>query len=288
MALATPKERTFTYNEMTFHALEWGEPGGAPVLALHGWLDNAASFYRLAPRLEGCHVIALDMAGHGRSDHRPGIRPYNILDDISEIYAIADQMGWQQFNIMGHSRGAIMSMLTAGTFPERILAVGLIDGLWPPAVQAADAPAQLAQSIEDNQNPKKVRFRVYDTVEHMKTALLNSKWRYSSESADALLERGVKSVEGGYTWSSSPHLRTASAFKLTQAHIEAFVKRISAPVRLIIAKEGLSTAFADYQEDIAEFNNIQVTVLPGGHHLHMEEQALKIAEIFTPLFTEGK
>jgi hypothetical protein len=57
---------------------------------------------------------------------------------------------------------------------------------------------------------------------------------------------------------------------------------------LIIAKEGLSTAFADYQEDIAEFNNIQVTVLPGGHHLHMEEQALKIAEIFTPLFTEGK
>ena len=49
----------------------FGPEDGLPVIALHGWLDNANSFARLAPRLEGLRIIALDMAGHGHSGHRP-------------------------------------------------------------------------------------------------------------------------------------------------------------------------------------------------------------------------
>jgi hypothetical protein len=98
------------------------------------------------------------------------------------------------------------------------------------------------------------------------------------------LDRGVKTVEGGFTWSSSPHLRTASSMKLTEAHIEAFVKRIDVPVKLIVAKEGLPQLFQQYQEDVAVFENIDVVVLPGGHHLHMESEALKVAEVFNRFF----
>jgi pimeloyl-ACP methyl ester carboxylesterase len=49
----------------------FGPEDGLPVIALHGWLDNANSFARLAPRLKGLRIIALDMAGHGHSGHRP-------------------------------------------------------------------------------------------------------------------------------------------------------------------------------------------------------------------------
>ena len=48
----------------------YGPEDGFPVLALHGWLDNAASFARLAPKLQGLRIVALDFAGHGHSDHR--------------------------------------------------------------------------------------------------------------------------------------------------------------------------------------------------------------------------
>ena len=39
----------------------FGPEDGLPVIALHGWLDNANSFARLAPKLKGLRIVALDM-----------------------------------------------------------------------------------------------------------------------------------------------------------------------------------------------------------------------------------
>ena len=54
-----------------FAALEWRNEKGLRALCLHGWLDNAASFIPLAPLLKPLDLVALDMAGHGHSQHRP-------------------------------------------------------------------------------------------------------------------------------------------------------------------------------------------------------------------------
>jgi len=53
-------------------ALSFGNPMETPVLALHGWLDNAASFIPLAQHLNETNLIALDFPGHGKSEHRTG------------------------------------------------------------------------------------------------------------------------------------------------------------------------------------------------------------------------
>ena len=66
-----PRDIEIKTERMTFSALEWGNADDKPVLALHGWLDNAASFTPLAPRLKNVRLIAVDLAGHGRSQHRP-------------------------------------------------------------------------------------------------------------------------------------------------------------------------------------------------------------------------
>jgi pimeloyl-ACP methyl ester carboxylesterase len=109
----------------------YGPEDGQPVIALHGWLDNAASFSRLAPLLPGLRIVALDFAGHGHSDHRPPGASYAIWDYAHDVLQVAEQFGWQRFSLLGHSMGAIVSVLLAAAMPERIERLALIDGLIP-------------------------------------------------------------------------------------------------------------------------------------------------------------
>jgi len=71
----------------------YGPDDGKPVIALHGWLDNAATFSRLAPRLQGLRIVALDLPGHGHSDHRPIGAGYNIWDYAHDVLQVAEQAG---------------------------------------------------------------------------------------------------------------------------------------------------------------------------------------------------
>ncbi|MCG8335651.1 MAG: hypothetical protein MJE63_14115, partial [Proteobacteria bacterium] len=54
-----------------YAAKRWGNKKGQKILALHGWLDNAATFDHLAPLLPEVDLVALDFPGHGFSAHRP-------------------------------------------------------------------------------------------------------------------------------------------------------------------------------------------------------------------------
>ena len=74
--------------------LEFGTPGGRPVLALHGWLDNAASFATVAPLLaKNLHIVALDLPGHGHSGHRSADASYPFTEWVPEVFRAADALG---------------------------------------------------------------------------------------------------------------------------------------------------------------------------------------------------
>ena len=275
MTITKPIELRFEVNGITLAAQEWGDPNGEPVLALHGWLDNSASFYRLAPLLKNIRLIAVDMAGHGESDHRVGFSSYVIWNDISDIFDIAKQLDWQKFSLLGHSRGAIVSSLFAATFPDKISKLMLLDGLFPEPIKDEDAPKQLARAVLDN--AKQNTPTVFETLDKMSKARQQSRWPLSKQSADALLERGVKKVTGGYCWSSDAKLMAASSFKLTRKQIYAFLSEIKAPTKLLLAQEGLAKEFPAISSILDNFSFIDVEVLEGNHHFHMDSQVSLIS-----------
>lgn len=272
-------EQEFELEHLTLRARVWGKGNHKKVLALHGWLDNCASFNFLANRLADVHLVALDMAGHGLSEHRNHMAPYNIWEDIVEIFAVANQLGWDDFSILGHSRGAIVATMAAGTFPERIAHLVLLDGIWPPPAEQGSAPKQLAHSIGKMLGPNRKQPTVYTSFESAISARMNSSWPITKEASEALAERGVKAVDGGFIWCADPKLQLPSAIKLTADQIESFTRETTAKILLIVAEEGIFARAPEILDQVKEYSNIDVVHKPGGHHFHMDESIDGIARL---------
>lgn len=291
MQLTThPRELRFTVNGMDFAAQEWGDSHQLPVLALHGWLDNSASFYALAPRLHDLHIVALDMAGHGQSEHRPGYMSYTPWDDINDVLAVADSLGWDRFVLLGHSRGAIIGTLAAGAFPERFIALGLVEGLLPEPAKPQDAPKQLAAAIMGLRAQQQKAPSVYPDISIAIKARERGMFPLSHAAASALTLRGVVSKSGGYSWSTDPRLLAPSMIKLSGEQLGSFVSAVSAPIKLLLAEDGLPKLYANYLQEVERFSHVDFEVLSGGHHLHMEQQVDAVADklnlFFAPFIKE--
>lgn len=282
----SPRELQFEVNGMLFSAQEWGASGQLPVLALHGWLDNSASFFALAPQLNNLHIVAVDLAGHGRSEHRPGQMAYTPWDDINDLLAIADQLGWERFAFLGHSRGAIISTLTAGAFPERVLCLGLVEGLLPEPGLPEDAPVQLAKAIGGLRSQLQKSPSIYPDINVAIKARERGMFPLGYEAARALTERGVVAQDGGFSWSTDPRLLAPSILRLSREQLSAFVNNISAPVKLLLATEGLPKLYTNYLQQVAKFPHINYELLEGGHHLHMEQEVDVVAQKLNEFFAE--
>ena len=92
--------------------------------------------------------------------------------------------------------------------------------------------------------------------------------------ARLLVERGTRQVEGGFVWSSDPRLTLPSFTRLTEAQVRDLVAGIECPVRVIHASPA-----QPYLPDpvrrahAAALRDGELIVIPGGHHLHMEQPA---------------
>ena len=277
--LAFIEESEFVVNGLRIAARQWGRKGAAPVLAVHGWLDNAASFYPLSGLLEDMHLVAVDCAGRGHSGRRSGDSAYNIWQEIGELFAVMDQLGWQQCNLVGHSRGAAISALMAGTFPDRVAKLVLIDGMVPAAFDPRSAHTQLAKAFLEHQRYRNHRPSYFSSFDEAVTARANGFLAVEPEAAALLAERGVSESAEGFYWHSDQRLKAASELKLSSDNLSGFLAAITAPTLLIEAEKGVLAGREQERKLFDDVANLQIECLPGGHHLHLEQQAPQVAEL---------
>jgi len=262
----------------------YGPEDGVPVIALHGWLDNASTFHRLAPLLEGLRIVALDLPGHGHSQHRPVGVAYNIWDYAHDVLQVAEQFGWQRFSLLGHSMGAIVSVLLAGAMPQRVERLALIDGVLPLTGEPDSAPARLGAalqallSVENKQKP------VYPTLDKAVAARMKGLVPVSRTAAELLAQRGLMPVPGGLTWRTDTRLTMPSSLRLTQQHALAFLARVSCPVSLVVASQGLVSE--GMLREARTKMDFETHRLDGGHHLHLDDAAgaEAVAAVFAEFF----
>ncbi len=243
------------------------------IVALHGWLDNAASFRELAPLLEDYSVLAIDLAGHGMSDHRPqGVR-YHLVDNVDDVMGVVDLIGVQEYVLLAHSMSAGFGVYLAAV-DTRVKKIVLIEGIGSQSNGPEKAVSTLAAAVSELKRSLRTKMPVYPDHAAAVAARANVVGKISETAANTLCERGLRGVEEGVTWSSDPRLRTSSALRFPEDFIHAFLEALTQPVMLLLGKDSVFKVEPYYGDRVKKVKNMQVVTLDGNHHLHLEQDTV--------------
>jgi len=257
-------------NGITIAAIEQRDPNkthATRVLGLHGWLDNANSYMPMLPYLPDMHLVAVDLPGHGHSSHLPS--SYNVLDTSLRCLQIADALGWERFHVAGHSLGGSLALMLASAAPDRIETCTSIESAGPLTEPAEKFSSRLQKAADDRAHPKRFASRTFDSpaaavASRLKAAKMNTL------SAELIIRRQLKETADGYQWRFDPALRNTSISYLMEEQVEIALSAITCKVHVVLASDGFVTAREESAARLGCIKQLEITELPGFHHLHMD------------------
>jgi len=250
--------------------LSYPERTGPPVICLHGWLDNAASFVPLSRLLSGLDLVALDFPGHGRSDHRRPGANYYFMEYLFDLDAALDALGWESCHIVGHSMGAAVGSLYASAEPGRVRSLCMLDAVGPVTEPVEKCPGRLQRSLRSMRDEPRRR-KAYASIEEMMRAR-QANSDLHDESARLICERSATKLDSHYEWSNDPALHWVSPVVLAEEQALEYLRQIEAPVMTLTA-----TPFAHYVGEektrarTAAIAHGRHHLVEGDHHFHMDK-----------------
>lgn len=138
----------FAHDGLSFEVLDWGPADGRELVALHGFPQTATSWERVAARLAdgGVRVLAPNQRGYS-----PGARPaaasaYTMDKLAGDVLALADQAGWDRFDVLGHDWGGAVAWYLGSRHADRVRTVSVASTPHPRALWEAFRGPQALRS----------------------------------------------------------------------------------------------------------------------------------------------
>jgi pimeloyl-ACP methyl ester carboxylesterase len=90
------------------------------VLAVHGWFGSARGWGSLPEFLDGSAFtyVFMDLRGYG--DRKDVGGEFTVDEAAADALAVADELGWDRFSVLGHSFGAKIGHRALLEAPDRV------------------------------------------------------------------------------------------------------------------------------------------------------------------------
>ena len=242
------------HGDVQLHLQQLGE-AGPPVVMLHGLLVGslASWYFTAAPPLAQTRRVALyDLRGHGRSDRPP--TGYDLDTMAADLAAIVEHTApaGEPVALVGHSYGALVALTYALAHPARVERLALVEAPLPPS-RYGELTGFLGRSPE----------AMLDALpDGLRGAIVGGR------------RRGRRLLE---------NLRALACDTTLLADLRATAdipnEQLAALTTTTLCVYGRDSACLSAGERIAErLPNGELTTLPGGHYLPVEQpQALTAA-----------
>ncbi len=230
--------------EQLLHVREWGDRAGSPVVCLHGLSGHGGRFARLAERLSGCRVVAVDLRGHGASTWEP---PWHAGRHVADLVETADALGVARAAWVGHSFGGKLIAELAAAHPDRVERAVLLDPAMQiePAVAAERADLTLVDaSFADADEAIDTRLTDGSLFTTPRETLVEEAAAHLAAGADGRLRWRFSRAAAITAWSEMS--RPAPPFP-------------SCPTLVVLGRRSWIPV------DVPEASSIEVVTVPGGH-----------------------
>ncbi len=132
----------------TMRVRQHGAPGEKLAIGVPGLSANCFTFNLLGPAIAevGRTLAAVDLRGRGRS--APGkTGSHGWASHARDVLAVADALGAQRFDFIGHSMGAFVGLSLMAIAPMRVRSLVLIDAVGVPDPRAMPPIMGAAQRL---------------------------------------------------------------------------------------------------------------------------------------------
>jgi esterase len=125
--IVLPRKCEVAASRMRLHYLDWGTSGRRPIVFLHGAALNAHTWDVVCLILrQQYRCLAIDQRGHGESAWAEDA-DYSGDAHRGDIEAFVDNLGLDQFVLVGHSMGGFNAFNYAFQHSHRLAALVLVD-----------------------------------------------------------------------------------------------------------------------------------------------------------------
>jgi pimeloyl-ACP methyl ester carboxylesterase len=277
-----PTSHSYFSQRLRLHYLDWGNPEAPPLLLIHGNRDHAHNWDWAAARLQDrYHIIAPDLRGHGDSQWSAGSM-YAPAEFVYDIAQLVHQQELAPLRVVAHSLGGNVALRYAGTYPEHVERLVVIEG-WGgivPGHARPPAPDRMRTWVETQRSLAARQPRRYANVDDAYQRMLEANPHLSAEQARHLTIHGANQNEDGtYSWKFDNYTHANQLLDLPRDDVLALWGNIACPVLLIAGAESWIRSGGDPTRLVDKFADARHAIVEDAGHWVQHDQLDRFLEL---------
>lgn len=250
-----------------FYHLVYGPENGRKWIFVHGLMGFGQNWRKIIQGLEGTErCLTFDQRGHGKSiKPASGYSPEDYADDLKHI---VDEIGWDNFILVGHSMGGRNVLNFASRYPEYVAKL-VIEDIGPDKKENAHLYYEgllgmVPTPFKTRADAKKYFFEDF---------INNAKTRERAEvMANYFYANMIEQPDGTISWRFS---KEGIIESVTTAHLNDRwdeIKMLAMPTLIVRGQESKELSHETFEKMISSNPMIEGLEIPkAGHWVHADQ-----------------
>jgi len=276
---------SFKNGDVRLHAVGAGPHDGGVVVLLHGFPEFWYGWrHQIEPlAAAGFRVVVPDQRGYNCSSKPSGTAAYALTELVSDVIAIADELGQDRIFLAGHDWGAAVGWSTAILHSQRIAKLAVLNGPHP-SVMRRFLSTRLGQLLRSRYMfffqlpwlPEAV-FSAFDFRIGTRALLQSS--RPATFSAEDLARYRTAWSQPGALTAMINWYRAAFRNRVTFTD-----KTVRVPTRILWGERDAFLLAAMARESLTYCTNAELFTFPNATHWLQHEESARVSELLIEFF----